>query len=197
MYNVYTGFFKNQRDKYFRKVLQKHFKDISKIVDIGCGQGDFLTQAKELGMKAEGIDDKDHWIEYCTKLGLEAKKGSILSLPYDDNSVTGIFIQSVLEHVDAVKSMREITRVIKKGGIVTISCPTPEDNFWDDPTHVRPHTIKSLTTLFEMYGFTVIHANYAFAELLGIKISLNRLFQLLHLIPAPIGSNVLVIGKKN
>ena len=196
MYNVYSGFFKNQRDKYFRKVLQRHFKKIPLIVDIGCGQGDFLTQAKDLGLNAEGIDDKDHWIEYCTKIGLKARKGSILQLPYDDQSVDGVFIQSVLEHVDAVRSMEEINRIIKKDGIVAISCPTPEATFWDDPTHLRPHTIKSLTTLFEMYGFTTIHANYVFAELLGIKTSWNRLFQLLHLIPARIGSNIIVIGKK-
>lgn len=197
MYNVYTGFFKNQRDKYFRKVLQRHFKKIPLIVDIGCGQGDFLTQAKELGLNAEGIDDKDQWVKYCTKIGLKARRGSILKLPYDDQSVDGVFIQSVLEHVDAVKSMEEINRIMKKGGIVAISSPTPEATFWDDPTHLRPHTIKSLTTLFEMFDYTTIHANYVFAELLGMKISWNRLFQLLHLIPARIGSNVLVIGKKN
>ena len=45
--------------KYFNdNGLQIHKKSI----DIGCGQGDFLTQAKELGINAEGIDDKDFWI---------------------------------------------------------------------------------------------------------------------------------------
>lgn len=196
MYNEYSGFFKSQRDKYFKKILSNHFKNIPLVVDIGCGQGDFLTQAKELRINAEGIDDKEFWVTRCVKKGLKAKKGSIFEIPYDDNSVDGIFLQSVLEHADAVKSMKEISRVIKNEGIVAISCPTPEKHFWDDPTHVRPYTIKSLSTLFEMFGFKVTHKNYVFAELLGMTVTWNGLFKWLNLIPARIGSNIIVIGKK-
>ena len=196
MYNEYSGFFKSQRDKYFKKILSNHFKNIPLVVDVGCGQGDFLTQAKELGINAEGIDDKDFWVTRCVKKGLKVKKGSIFEIPYDDNSVDGIFLQSVLEHADPVKSMKEISRVIKNEGIVAISCPTPEKHFWDDPTHVRPYTIKSLSTLFEMFGFKVTHKNYVFAELLGMTVTWNGLFKWLNLIPARIGSNIIVIGKK-
>ena len=196
MYNEYSGFFKSQRDKYFKKILSNHFKNIPLVVDIGCGQGDFLTQAKELRINAEGIDDKEFWVTRCVKKGLKAKKGSIFEIPYDDNSVDGIFLQSVLEHTDPVKSMKEISRVIKNEGIVAISCPTPEKHFWDDPTHVRPYTIKSLSTLFEMFGFKVTHKNYVFAELLGMTVTWNGLFKWLNLIPARIGSNIIVIGKK-
>ena len=196
MYNEYSGFFKNQRDKYFKKILSNHFRNIPLVIDSGCGQGDFLTQAKELGINAEGIDDKDFWINHCIEKGLKAKKGSISELPYDDNSLDSIFLQSILEHVDAVKSMKEISRVIKNNGIVVISCPTPEKHFWDDPTHVRPHTIKSLSTLFEMFGFKVIHKNYVFSELIGMTITWNGLFKWLNLIPASIGSNIIVIGQK-
>lgn len=196
MYNEYSGFFKSQRDKYFKNILSNHFKNIPLVVDVGCGQGDFLTQAKELRINAEGIDDKEFWVTRCVKKGLKAKKGSIFEIPYDDNSVDGIFLQSVLEHADAVKSMKEISRVIKNEGIVAISCPTPEKHFWDDPTHVRPYTIKSLSTLFEMFGFKVTHKNYVFAELLGMTVTWNGLFKWLNLIPARIGSNIIVIGKK-
>ena len=196
MYNEYSGFFKSQRDKYFKNILSNHFKNIPLVVDVGCGQGDFLTQAKELRINAEGIDDKDFWVTRCVKKGLKVKKGSIFEIPYDDNSVDGIFLQSVLEHVDAVKSMKEISRVIKNEGIVAISCPTPEKHFWDDPTHVRPYTIKSLSTLFEMFGFKVTHKNYVFAELLGMTVTWNGLFKWLNLIPTSIGSNIIVVGKK-
>lgn len=196
MYNEYSGFFKNQRDKYFKKILSNHFKNSSLVIDIGCGQGDFLTQAKELGINAEGVDDKDFWVNHCITKSLAAKKGSIFELPYENHSLDSIFLQSVLEHVDPVKSMKEISRVIKNEGIVAISCPTPEKHFWDDPTHVRPHTIKSLSTLFEMFGFKIIHKNYVFAELLGMTIAWNGLFKWLNLIPASIGSNIIVVAKK-
>ena len=196
MYNEYSGFFKSQRDKYFKNILSNHFQNTSLVIDIGCGQGDFLTQAKELGINAEGVDDKDFWINHCIKNNLNVKKGSIFELPYEANSLDGVFLQSVLEHVDPVKAMTEISRVVKSDGIVAISCPTPEKHFWDDPTHVRPHTIKSLSTLFEMFGYDVIHKNYVFAELIGTTVTWNGLFKWLNLIPGSIGSNVIVIGKK-
>ena len=197
MYNIYSGFFKKQRDKYFKNVLNKHFKKISLILDVGCGQGDFLNQAKNLNLNVCGIDDKEHWVEHCTKRGLKVTRGSIYQIPFNDQSMDGIFIQSVIEHVDPIKAMHEITRVLKKDGIIAISCPTPEKHFWDDPTHVRPHTIKSLSVLMEMFDIQVIYKNYVFAELLGIKITWNGLFKWLNLFPAKIGSNVIVIGKKN
>ena len=197
MYNIYSGFFKEQRDKYFKNVLNKHFKKISLILDVGCGQGDFLNQAKNLNLNVCGIDDKEHWVEHCTKRGLKVTRGSIYQIPFNDQSMDGIFIQSVIEHVDPIKAMHEITRVLKKDGIIAISCPTPEKHFWDDPTHVRPHTIKSLSVLMEMFDIQVIYKNYVFAELLGIKITWNGLFKWLNLFPAKIGSNVIVIGKKN
>ena len=121
MYNIYSGFFKRQRDKYFHNILDRHFKKIPSILDIGCGQGDFLIQAKQLNLNAYGIDDKDHWVEYCTKRGLKATKASIYEIPFDNQSVDGIFIQSVLEHVDASKAMYELTRILKKDGIIAIS----------------------------------------------------------------------------
>jgi len=197
MYNTYSGFFKKQRDKYFKKVLLHFFQNVPFVVDIGCGQGDFLTQAQKLNISAEGIDDKEFWIDHCKKKNFSVQKGDIYNLPYETNSVSAIFIQSVFEHVDAIQSMTEIDRITKENGIVAISCPTPEKHFWDDPTHVRPHTLKSLSTLFEMFGYDVVYKNYVFAELLGIHISWNGLFKWLNLIPASIGSNVIVIGKKS
>lgn len=196
MYNIYSGFFKNQRDKYFKSLLQNHFQKIPLVIDVGCGQGDFLIQAKKLGIQALGIDTNDFWVEHCKKHGLNAKKGSILELPFENNSLDAIFLQSVLEHVDAVKAMKEISRVIKTDGLVAISCPTPENHFWDDPTHIRPHTIKSLITLFELFGFEIVHKNYVFAELIGMHITWNGLFKWLNIIPVSIGSNVIVVGKK-
>ena len=196
MYNIYTGFYKKQRDKYFRAVLRNHFKKDKMIIDIGCGQGDFLFQAKELGFKADGVDGEDFWVEYCHKRNLNVRKGSIMNLPYENESIASMFAQSVFEHIDAMKGMKEVSRIMEKNGKVAISCPTPANSFWDNPDHVRPYTIKSLETLFEMFDFKVTYKNYVFAELVGLKISLNGLYQLLNLIPASIGSNIIVIGIK-
>ena len=68
MYNEYSGFFKSQRDKYFNNILSNHFQNTSLVIDIGCGQGDFLTQAKKLEINAEGVDDKDFWIVIVKKI---------------------------------------------------------------------------------------------------------------------------------
>jgi hypothetical protein len=47
-----------------------------------------------------------------------------------------------------------------------------------------------------MFGYQVIHKNYVFAELIGIIVKWNGLFKWMNLIPGSIGSNVIVVGKK-
>jgi len=71
--------------------------------------------------------------------GLTTKHGSILGLPFDDNSVPCITTLCVLEHVGlgrygdelnpsgTVDAVREISRVIRPGGIVVYSVPVGEE----------------------------------------------------------------------
>ena len=50
----------------------------------------------------------------------------------------------------------EFNRVLKKDGILYITTPNwiySSDIFYDDPTHVKPYTPKSLESIMNLYNF--------------------------------------------
>lgn len=51
------------------------------------------------------------------------------SIPYEDNTVDAIYCSHVIEHIENIhieKLFRECFRVLKKGGIIRITCPDSE-----------------------------------------------------------------------
>lgn len=65
--------------------------------------------------------------------------------PFKDNEFDEIECKAVLEHVEDVsKTMNEIYRILKKGGIVNIEVPHfTSTNMYNDPTHKNFFSINS------------------------------------------------------
>lgn len=197
-YNLYSGFFANARNIYFRKINKDFRKaDTRTVLDVACGQGDFLHASNKEGFKAEGVDIESVWVDYCNKRGLKAKKGDVYKLPYKNATFDSLFSQSLLEHLYyPTKALKEMKRVLKRGGTIVISTPTPSSSFWDDPTHVRPYTPISLKQILATEGFKDIQVSYVVFYLLGLKIGWSWLHRLMNIIPFPMGSNLVAFAKK-
>lgn len=92
-----------------------------RILDIGCGFGDFLKQVKQQGHKGSltGLDLSDGLISYARKhhqdiefLVADAKK-----LPLKDNYYDVVTCKHMLYHVnDITKAVAEVRRVLKHKG---------------------------------------------------------------------------------
>lgn len=71
--------------------------------------------------------------------------------PFEDSSVDEVVLNHVLEHLGRdpevfVGIFQELYRVCKGGALVKIAVPDPRhNNFFGDPTHVRPVTPQTLT----------------------------------------------------
>lgn len=67
-----------------------------------------------------------------------------LPLPFGDNSVDEILCEDVLEHVEYVPVLRDICRILKLGGSLTVQSPhfTSRHNFID-PTHKKRFSINT------------------------------------------------------
>jgi|TARA_B100000497_G_scaffold19053_1_gene22585 predicted SAM-dependent methyltransferase len=105
-------------------------------------------------------------------------KADIINLPFNDNSFDVIFCNHVLEHVqDDTKAMKELFRVMKKGGMGIFQVPqdlnrdiTFEDNSITDPKerakifgqydHVRVYGRDYFDKLRSI-GFNVEEVNYS------------------------------------
>ncbi len=67
-----------------------------------------------------------------------------LPLPFGDEEFDEILCQDVLEHVEYIAVLRDLHRILKKGGSLTIRVPhfTSKNNFID-PTHRRMFSINT------------------------------------------------------
>ncbi|MFH0818271.1 MAG: class I SAM-dependent methyltransferase [Candidatus Micrarchaeota archaeon] len=196
MYNEYSGVLGAARRLYFRKVAG-YFKKGAKVLDVGSGQGDFLSECKKAEISAEGIDFDKKWIGYCKKKGLKVSPGNAESLSFKDNSFDVVFCQSVIEHLDdPQKAISEFRRTLKPGGLAIVSAPTPGPYFWDDPTHKRPYTPKALKTLLETSGFKRVRCTYVLFFLLGLWYDGSFVYRLLNMFQFSLGSNLICIGSK-
>ncbi len=66
------------------------------------------------------------------------------ALPFKTGSVSVIHIYHVLEHLDFVRFMDEMHRVLGPSGTIHIRVPHASYfGFWDDPTHIRPFTSRT------------------------------------------------------
>jgi len=105
-----------------------------KILDIGCGDGQFLALVKDKFNELYGIDISPLAIEkarnYCLQMGVGERLKLILwdvenGLPFEDSIFDAVTCLAVLEHVFYPPSLlKEISRVLKVGGCSYCKCLT-------------------------------------------------------------------------
>lgn len=82
-----------------------------RILDNGCGRGEFLHAFSSLGMEASGTDISD----FCKQSKVVDLNHDML--PFPDNYFDAIFSKSVIEHIENTEHyMSEMRRVLKEGG---------------------------------------------------------------------------------
>jgi SAM-dependent methyltransferase len=128
----------------------------SKILDLGCGRGEFLRGFIRCGLKGYGVDQSTIAKAICPEAEI-LQSNLEDSLPYPNNYFDVVFSKSVLEHFYyPEKLVMEIYRVVNSGGLVITMVPDWEavyKIFYDDYTHRTPFTINSLKDIFIINGF--------------------------------------------
>ena len=125
-----------------------YFTNCKKVLDIGCGRGEFLELARDNNILAQGIDiDKDMYL-YCKNKNLEIIHDDIFSflLNIEDDYFDGIFSSQVIEHIDFLKLQQLIYllgKKVKKGGKIILETVNPLcllafQHFYMDMTHIKP-----------------------------------------------------------
>jgi ubiquinone/menaquinone biosynthesis C-methylase UbiE len=122
-------------------------KKNSKILELGCGRGEFLNEFHLSGLNAYGVDISDF-----ETVDIDKEK-----LPYKDNFFDIIYSKSVIEHFYYPdKIFEEAYRVLKPGGLIITLTPEWKyiyKSFYEDFTHRVPFTKVSLKDIHEMNDF--------------------------------------------
>lgn len=108
---------------YLRKIafVRRHIRDMgsmARILDGGCGEGVLVEEFKAQGYRIEGLD-----LNYGSE---HVRVGSILNMPYEDESFDLVLLLDVLEHLTYVEqpvALSEVNRVLKANGTLLASIP--------------------------------------------------------------------------
>ena len=140
---------------------------VGKLLDIGCGVGDFLHVAENKGWQCTGVEPS----EEAREIARQRIKGDLLysedleQLP--DQSFDLITMWHVLEHVDDLKwQVAQLQRLIKPNGRIVIAVPNYRsydgrfyNAYWaayDVPRHLNHFNKTVLTKIFKTSGLSLV-----------------------------------------
>lgn len=135
-----------------------------RLLDLGCGRGEFLSFAQGVGFDASGVDSSPHMVGVCQSKGLTALRGDLLSVlaSQPDSSlavVSGFHVAEHLPFSGLFYLVMQAYRALQPGGLLILETPNPENlmvathTFYHDHTHNNPLTPTALVFLLQYLGF--------------------------------------------
>lgn len=122
--NVY----KTEMNYYKNRLESLNFTNKKNVLDAGCGFGQWSFVLAHNNTSVTGIDYSDIRIKTANEIrvanqidNLDFIQGSLEALPFDDETFDAIFSYSVIYHTNHIKSILEMIRVLKKGGILYLN----------------------------------------------------------------------------
>ena len=147
------------------------FGPVARVLDVGCGRGEFLQACREAGVGAYGIETDPDMVSRCRMKALEVHQADVLEhlRSLEDRSLDGIFMAQVIEHLtpsEIVDFVRLAADKMRRGGKIIIETINPDTFsalrwFWMDPTHRQPVPEAMLRFLLEDAGFTMLDVLYS------------------------------------
>lgn len=138
------------------------------VLDVGCGNGSFLSFLKYHGWKVYGIDLNVKAAEVAKKhFDIDVFVGSLEKLPHPDESFDYINMSHVVEHVvSPLDTMKKIRDLLKPAGIVYIEVPNYKSFSqkvskqlwypWETPRHLYTFSPDNIRKICENSGLKIL-----------------------------------------
>jgi 2-polyprenyl-3-methyl-5-hydroxy-6-metoxy-1,4-benzoquinol methylase len=96
-----------------------------RLLDVGCGTGNFLAGMAALGWEATGVEFDDGALRTARQhKGIMVYPGSVEEQGFSDNSFDAITLSNVIEHVpDPAATLAELKRILAPGGRLVLITP--------------------------------------------------------------------------
>lgn len=150
----------------FTKYLVERYdiKAGAKLLDFGCGRGEFLNGFIDMGVEGYGVDFTDAAKKSCPNAEIKQADIENDGLPYPDNYFDVVFSKSVIEHFHNPDILvKEIHRCLKPGGLAIILAPSWEYNYriyFEDYTHRTPFMMSSLNDILLIHRFNDVDVSF-------------------------------------
>jgi SAM-dependent methyltransferase len=156
-----------------RETADEHVRHLRKpdgearLLDVGCGEGEFLANMQALGWSVEGIDPSGEAVSIARKRNLPVVRGTLADVDLADASFDAITFRLAFEHLrEPFAALEACRRAMKTGGVLWIATPNLASEghrlfgeHWihlEPPRHPVVHTPDSARHLLARTGFELI-----------------------------------------
>lgn len=111
-----------------------YFEGCDNVVDVGCGDADFVELLQEANINVVGVDSDARAYEAAKARGLPVVKQDVFAYlaQMEDTSVDGIFAAHLVEHLPypkVIELIQQAQRVLRPGGRIVLSTPNVRSVF--------------------------------------------------------------------
>lgn len=94
------------------------------MLDIGCGEGQFLSVAKRLNWQIRGVEIAPYAAQICKKFNIEVDCRDLLEMDLSSDYYDIVTMFEVLEHLTKPREyLLKINSILRKGGILIVTTP--------------------------------------------------------------------------
>lgn len=162
-------------------IYLEYYKNCHKVLDIGCGRGEFLSLLKDNNIGANGIDLNEDMVLYCQKNNLDVSQDNALTYlqSLENKSLDGVFSAQVVEHLQPDELISLIKLCYDKMIFGTyfvaetvnpICLSTFSNIFYVDLSHVKPVHPATMQFLMESVGFRDVEFKFISPHPEGTKL---------------------------
>lgn len=147
-----------------------------RVLDVGCGSGEFLFRMHRLGWSVTGVDfDGEAIANAKTKYGFDLLHTDLAEARFPDNSFDAVTMNHVIEHVpEPAELLAEIKRVLKPGGRLVATTPNVQSlghtlfqDCWrglEPPRHLQIFSLQALGNCARQASFKTVEVKSSAAN---------------------------------
>ena len=139
------------------------------MLDVGCGNGTSLLEAKALGAKAFGIEADPNVKPIAAALGLTIHFGNLQDQPFPEQAFDLIIMNQVIEHLpDPDQGLRELSERLAPNGRMVLVFPNTASLWrrlsgsrwinWHIPYHLHHFDRKHFEHMARRCGLEVVYS---------------------------------------
>lgn len=133
-YDYYKDRLTLEEDKLYNHITTKryinllhkleHYRENNTLLDIGCGEGHFLSLAKRIGWEAMGLELAPYAVDICKKFNLNVKDADLLKVDLKNDYYDAVVMFEVLEHLIKPREyLLKINDILRRKGVLVITTP--------------------------------------------------------------------------
>ena len=152
---------------FLRKKRVLKYRKSGRILDVGCGDGTFLSSMRTKDWEVFGVETSESGVRSCVQKGIAVRK----DLAFADGFFDAVTMWQSLEHFETpAAGLKEVRRVLSETGVLILSVPNIASaeyrlfqTRWfhlDLPRHLYHFSPATLNRLLEQSGFRIVETDF-------------------------------------